>query len=87
MSLNENNILNCEICCVNDDNNNIWFRGKSVAEALGYENTEQAMIDHIKNKYKMKLDEVVRRVSFHDPLTFNDKNTIYISEPGLYFSI
>ena len=30
----ENNILNCEICCVKDDNKNIWFRGKSVAEAL-----------------------------------------------------
>lgn len=76
-----NNILNCSIGCVFVDNN-VWFRGKDVANALGYENTTQTIQIHVEEEDKCKLGELVnlsdRLIGYHD------KITIYINESGLY---
>jgi len=78
----ENNILKCSIDCVIVDNN-VWFRGKDVALALGYKDTTQAVRDNVEEEDKHKLEELYDPFSTQ-PLTFNEKNTIYINESGLY---
>ena len=35
-----------------DDNQNVWFRGKDVAEILGYNDIKQVIKKHVDNKYK-----------------------------------
>ena len=77
-----NNILNCEISCVKDDDDNIYFKGKSVAEALGYKDTTHAIINNVEDDDKGKLEELWKDSG--SSLTFNEKNTIYINESGLY---
>jgi prophage antirepressor-like protein len=76
-----NTDLNCSIGCVVVDNN-VWFRGKNVATALGYENTTQTIIIHVEDEDKCKLEELWGLSDRF--LTFNEKNTIYINESGLY---
>ena len=49
-----------------------WFRGKDVANFLGYSNTKQA------SDNKRLLCEVCSRV-----LNANEKNTVYINEAGV----
>ena len=64
----------------------IWFKAKDIAEALGYKDTDKAIRNHVDEKYQKKL------IDFSNPaktagltkLTKNQKETIYISEPGLY---
>ena len=74
----------------------IWFRGKTIAEILGYAIQRKAILDHVDHEDKRKLSELVPkskqnetdplkyRGSETEPLTDNEKNTIYINESGLY---
>ena len=50
-------------------NSQIWFSGKDGGETLEYANSRKACRDAVKDKYKKRLDE---------------RNAIYISEPGLW---
>jgi prophage antirepressor-like protein len=50
----ENNILKCSVDCVIVDNN-VWFRGKDVAKALGYKDTAQAVRDNVEEEDRQKL--------------------------------
>ena len=77
-----NNVLNYSIGCVVVDNN-VWFRGKNVATALGYKDTTQAIRDNVEDEDKQKLEEIYGAFSTQS-LTFNETNTIYINESGLY---
>ena len=75
---------------------NIWFRGKTIAEILGYTIQCKAILNHGDHEDKRKLSELVPkskqneteplkyRGSKTEPLTNNQKNTIYINESGLY---
>ena len=74
----------------------IWFRGKTIAEILGYAIQRKAILDHVDHEDRRKLSELVSkfkqnetdplkyRDSKLEPLTNNQKNTIYINESGLY---
>ena len=74
----------------------IWFRGKTIAEIVGYAIQCKAIRDHVDPEDKRKLselglkskqnetDSLKSRSSKTDPLTNNEKNTIYINESGLY---
>ena len=75
----------------------IWFRGKTVADILGYLNSRKAINDHVDSKDKCKINELKskgndslpltdQKSKSNDslPLTGNLKNTIYINESGLY---
>ena len=88
----------------------IWFRGKTIAEILGYAIQLKAIREHVDPEDKQKLSELGlkskqnemdplkskqnesfwlkkasgSRGSKRDPLTNNEKNTIYINESGLY---
>jgi len=74
-----------------------WFCGKNIATVLGYKNTKQALLDHVKSKNKSSLEGLYSKLRGQDsrPLTdtsspgtkelkWNQKNTIYINEAGLY---
>ena len=82
----------------------VWFRGKTIAEILGYAIQRKAILDHVDPEDKRKLSELgynsrgaqngppfknemdplKYRGSKTEPLTNNQKNTIYINESGLY---
>ena len=56
----------------------VWFRGKDIANALGYENTTKAIRDHVEDEDKRKMDELVENETFSS--TYHDKITICINE-------
>ena len=74
----------------------IWFRGKTIAEILGYAIQRKVVLDHVDHEDKRKLSELVSKSKLNEtdplkyrdskmePLTNNQKNTIYINESGLY---
>ena len=45
----------------------IWFRGKDIAEALGYEKTCNAILQHVNDDDKSILEDL-RRAPNQDPL-------------------
>ena len=80
---NENkiNVVKC-----NDD---IWFKGRDIANALGYENPRKAIRIHVDSDDKMPIDELLtvsKGESDSDPPseTNYQRSTIYINESGLY---
>ena len=76
-----NIILNCDIECILVGSD-VWFRGKDIAIALGYKDTQHAILNNVENEDKCKLEELG---NLQDRLlTFNEKITIYINESGLY---
>ena len=62
-------------------NGDPWFKAKEVATILAYTNTKQAIIDSVDDDDKRKL---VDPMGDQSPMVFNDRNAIYINEPGLY---
>ena len=78
-----NNILQCNIGCFINDDNEIYFRGKDVAAALGYNDTDQAIRVNVEDDDKDKLEHLFGPLQ-DSGLTFNEKNSIYINESGLY---
>ena len=65
------------------NNDDVWFRGKSVATILGYTDLKQAIRKNVESEDKMKLGDF-RGGVWETPLTNNEKNTIYINESGMY---
>ena len=85
------NVVKC-----NDD---IWFKGRDIANALGYENPGKAIRIHVDSDDQMPTDELLtvsKGGSNSDPLskggpksglsseTNYQRSTIYINESGLY---
>ena len=48
------NELEIELTSYIDDKQNIWFKGKDVAQILGYNNKNDAIIKHVSEKYILK---------------------------------
>ena len=65
-------------------NDDIWFRAKTVALILKYSNHRKAIIDHVDPEDKSLLKEINIGSNDSLPLTWNDENSIYINESGLY---
>jgi prophage antirepressor-like protein len=63
----------------------IYFRGKDIAEFLEYDNTKQAIQLHVSEEEKISLENLLNFKGLENiPLKDNEKNTIYITEYGLY---
>ena len=88
------NVVKC-----NDD---IWLKGRDIANALGYENPGKAIRIHVDSDDKMPIDELLtvsKGGSVSDPSskggpksglpseTNYQRSTIYINESGLYILI
>ncbi len=69
---------------------NPWFKGKEAALMIGYQDTVKAVRIHVDDEGKIKFENLLktRCVSMGQeekaPLDWNDKNTIYVNESGLY---
>ena len=72
-----------ELAIIKKDDD-IWFRAKSVAIILNNSNHRKAIIDHVDPEDKSLLNEINIGGNDSLPLTWNDKNSIYINESGLY---
>ena len=62
----------------------IWFRGKDIAKALGYEKTRNAILKHIDNDDKSILEDIRRGPQIRAPFKNEQGSIIYINESGLY---
>jgi len=75
-----NNNLNVYIL----ENNEIWFKGKDVAEILEYKDTAQAIKKHVDKEYKQPLIKITgRRIDGAYKLNEQDHELV-INEQGLY---
>ena len=81
----DNTELNCSIQTITIDDD-IFFRAKDIAIALWYSNTNKAINDHVRTAYKDNLGTIIKDkdLTKHYPLTYNESQTIYINELGLY---
>ena len=78
----ENKSLNLTITSYIDNKQNVYFKGKDIALVLGYVNTNDAILTHVDDEDKKKMGNLRGRDS--RPLTWNEKNTCFINESGLY---
>ena len=65
----------------------IWFRGKTIAEILGYSNPLKAIRMHIDSEDKKEMSELEPKSrGAHSGHSFKDRQrgTIYVNESGLY---
>ena len=72
----ENKELNVSLNTYIDGKQNTWFKGKDVASALGYKNTDQAIRNRVKDKYKAVFNAPSNQRGV--------QKTIFITEPGFY---
>ncbi len=63
-----------------------WFKAKITAKSLGYKDTDKAIRDHVRDKNKKILSDLLNIFgpANHSGLSYNDLNSIYINEAGLY---
>ena len=61
-------------------NSQIWFNGKEVGEMLEYKEPGRACRDHVKDKHKAYLRQLVDS----SELSQWERNSVYISEAGLW---
>ncbi len=65
-------------------NDGIWFKGKDIANILGYINTKLAVSDHVDVDDKSLLLKIYQTMNITPPeLSYNQKRTMYINESGL----
>ena len=64
----------------------IWFRGKTSAEVLGYSNPLKAIRTHIDSEDKEEMSELVYKGDAQNGHPFRNvqQGTIYVNESGLY---
>ena len=65
----------------------IWFRGKTIAEILGYSNRLKAIRMHVDSEDKREILEFEpksRGAQNGHPFKNEQRNTIYVNESGLY---
>jgi prophage antirepressor-like protein len=67
-------------------NDVVYFRAKDVAEFLGYKNTNDAIKTHVPLRDQKTLQEIFKPSDLLglEKIKGNTKNTIYITEAGLY---
>ena len=62
----------------------IWFRGKDIAKALGYEKTCNAILKHVNDDDKSILEDLRRGAQIRAPFKNELRGSIFINESGLY---
>ena len=83
----EFNFNNKTIACI-VVNGSPWFKAREVATILGYTNTTQAIIKNVDNDDKLTYGKILETLQINNiserQLEANEKNIIFINEPGLY---
>ena len=73
---NEISVIKCRV--------EIWFRGKDIAEALGYEKTRNAILKHVDDDDKSILEDLRRGPQIGALFKNEQGGSIFINESGLY---
>ena len=73
---NEITVINCR-----DD---IWFRSKDIAKALGYSIPHKAIREHVDLEDRSSLECLTKGGSKRIPLKNEQKSAIFVNEGGLY---
>ena len=73
---NEISVIKCR--------DNIWFRGKDIAKALGYEKTRNAILSYVDDDDKSILEDLRRGAQIRGPFRNEQGGSIFINESGLY---
>ena len=73
---NEITIIKCR-----DD---IWFRGKDIAKALGYSIPRKAVREHVDPEDRLSLECLTKWCLKRTPLKNEQKSAIFVNESGLY---
>ena len=68
------------IKCTDD----MWFRGKDIVKALGYEKTRNAILKHVDDDEKSILEDIRREPLFGAPFKNEQGGSIFINESGIY---
>ena len=79
-----NDDLEIELTSFIDDKQNVWFRGKDVAEILGYSKTRDASLKHVDSEDKQQI--FTPHASVHKTWTMGPSGSLctYINESGFY---
>ena len=79
----ELSVIKCKDDMCKDD---IWFRGKTLAEVLGYSNPLKAIRMHIDSEDKEEMSELVYKGGAQNGHPFRNvqQGTIYVNKSGLY---
>ena len=79
---------NLDILCIKINEYDLWFKAKEAAEGMGYKDTNQAIRDHVIDEDKITLEKLINlnpvEMTGFKNLQGNEKNSIFISEAGLY---
>ena len=62
----------------------VWFRGKDIAKALGYEKTRNAILKHVDDDDKSILEDLRRGPQIRASFKNEQRGSIFINESGLY---
>ena len=76
--------LEIELTSYIDNQQNVWFRGKDVAEILGYSKTRDALLKHVDNEDKQQI--FTPHASVHKTWTVGPSGSLctYINESVFY---
>jgi prophage antirepressor-like protein len=66
---------------ITNDQGEVYFIGKEICEKLGYTNPSKAISDHVREKYRLELDNVSLLSLGVD---LGQRGGVLISEPGMY---
>ena len=62
----------------------IWFKGKDIAKALGYEKTRNAILKHVDDDDRSVLEDLRKGFQIGAPFKNEQGGSIFINESGLY---
>ena len=62
----------------------IWFRGKTIAEILGYSNPLKAIHTHVDSEDKKEISKLEPKSRDGHPFKNTQLGTIYVNESGVY---
>ena len=62
----------------------VWFRGKDIAKALGYSIPCKAIREHIDPEDRLSLEHLSKGGLKRTPLNNEQKSATFINESGLY---
>ena len=80
----KNEELGLELKSYIDKQQNIWFRGKDVAQILGYSNTKKAVLIHVDSEDKKQIFTYHTSGPKMGPVAPSGSMCTYINESGFY---
>ena len=81
----KNEELGIELKSYIDKQQNVWFRGKDVAEILGYSNTKKAVLIHVDKEDKKQIFTYHSSGPKMGPVAPSGSMCTYINESGFYY--